>query len=204
VKTTAAYRGKHQLREEIAMNDCGNKSPDGQVKAGPTCVGDTNPDPITGAPGSHPVGTGLGASSGGLAGAAVGAVAGPVGAVVGAAVGAVAGALAGKGVAELVDPTAEDSYWRANYTTRPYYLKVGNYDYNDYGPAYRLGWESRSRFVGRPFDEFESELARDWSGAKDRSRLTWDSARHAARAAWQRASDTVERLAPGDSDRDGK
>ncbi|HEX2252893.1 MAG TPA: hypothetical protein VHQ65_06480, partial [Thermoanaerobaculia bacterium] len=35
--------------------------------------GDDNPDPITGTPGSHPVGTGVGAASGGAAGAAVGA-----------------------------------------------------------------------------------------------------------------------------------
>jgi len=56
-------------------------------------------DPITGAPGSHPVGTGVGAAAGGVAaGAAVGAVAGPVGAVVGAAIGAVVGGLAGKAI----------------------------------------------------------------------------------------------------------
>mgnify|MGYP003391712891 CR=1 FL=1 len=29
-----------------------------------------------------------------------------------AAVGAIVGGLAGKGVAEMVDPTAEDAYWR--------------------------------------------------------------------------------------------
>ena len=58
---------------------------------------DENRDPITGAPGSHPVGTGLGAAAGGMAaGAAAGTVAGPVGTAVGAAVGAVVGGLAGK------------------------------------------------------------------------------------------------------------
>ena len=41
---------------------------------------DANRDPLTGAPGSHPVGTGLGAVAGGLAaGAAAGTVVGPVG-----------------------------------------------------------------------------------------------------------------------------
>src|SRR3954463_13774531 len=81
---------------------------------------DRNPDPITGAPGSHPIGTGVGAAGAGAAGAAIGAVAGPVGAAVGAVVGAVAGGLAGKGVAEAVNPTEEDAYWRDNYSTRPY------------------------------------------------------------------------------------
>ncbi len=59
-----------------------------------------NPDPITHAPGSHPVGTGIGAVAGGAAGvagavaagAAIGSPAGPVGAVV--------RRLPGKGVAE--------------------------------------------------------------------------------------------------------
>jgi uncharacterized protein (TIGR02271 family) len=69
-------------------------------------AGSANLDPITGAPGAHPVGTGVGAAAGGIAaGAAAGSVAGPVGTVVGAAVGAVAGGLAGKGVAENIDPT---------------------------------------------------------------------------------------------------
>jgi outer membrane lipoprotein SlyB len=69
----------------------------------------TNRDPITGAPGAHPVGVGLGAAAGGIAaGAAVGTVAaGPVGTVVGAAVGAIAGGLGGKAVAEKLDPTVE-------------------------------------------------------------------------------------------------
>lgn len=83
-------------------------------------VGDLHADPISGAPGSHPVGTGVGAAAGGAAaGAAIGAIAGPVGALVGVAVGAVVGGLAGKGVAEMVEPTAEEAYWRENYVGRP-------------------------------------------------------------------------------------
>ena len=83
-------------------------------------AGSSNLDPITGEPGAHPVGTGVGAAAGGMAaGAAAGTVAGPVGTVIGAAVGAVVGGLAGKGVAESVDPTEHDAYWRENFTTRP-------------------------------------------------------------------------------------
>src|ERR1043166_752127 len=73
---------------------------------------DSNPDPITGEPGSHPIGVGVGGGSGAAAGAAVGgAVGGPIGAAVGGVVGAVAGGLAGKGVAEKIDPTVEEAYW---------------------------------------------------------------------------------------------
>src|SRR5260221_4354034 len=71
-----------------------------------------NRDPLTGAPGAHPLGTGLGAVAGGAAtGAAIGTVAGPVGTAAGIVAGAVVGGLAGKGVAEKVDPTVEDAYW---------------------------------------------------------------------------------------------
>jgi hypothetical protein len=171
---------------------------------------DTNPDPITGAPGSHPVGTGVGAVAGGAAGigaamaagAVAGSAVGPVGTAIGAAVGAVAGGLAGKAVAESVDPTVENDYWSKNYSTRPYYESGMTYD--DYGPAYQHGWESRARYHGRQFDEVEPELRTDWERGKSRSRLNWDRAKLAARDAWNRVSDKVERAVPGDSDRDGK
>lgn len=71
--------------------------------------GSPNRDPISGALGAHPIGTGVGAAAGGVAaGAAIGSVAGPVGTAVGAAAGAIVGGLAGKGVAESVDPTVND------------------------------------------------------------------------------------------------
>ena len=164
---------------------------------------DANRDPITGAPGSHPVGTGIGAAAGGIAaGAAAGTVAGPVGTIVGAVAGAVVGGLMGKGVAEMIDPTAEEAYWRENYESRPYVGSGATFD--DYGPAYRYGVDSYGRFEGRTFEEAEPELMRDWDRARGSSRLTWENAKHATRDSWQRVSDTVERAIPGDSDHDGK
>src|SRR3954452_19187752 len=77
----------------------------------------------------HPVGSGVGAAAGAATGAAVGtAVAGPVGALVGAAVGAIAGGLVGHGIAEGVNPTEEDAYWRDNYRNRPYVSADRTYD----------------------------------------------------------------------------
>ena len=162
-------------------------------------TGDTNPDPITGAPGSHPVGTGVGAAiTGAAAGVAGGALGGPVGAVAGAVVGAVAGGYAGKAVEETFDPTAEDAYWRENYHRRPYVDQGG--DYETYQPAYQYGWESRHQHVGRRFDEIERDLESGWNRARAQSNLGWDKAKLAARDAWDRA----ERAMPGDVDRDGK
>jgi uncharacterized protein YcfJ len=146
---------------------------------------DANRDPITGQPGAHPVGTGAGAASAGAAGAAIGGVVGgPIGAVVGAAIGAVTGGLAGKGVAERIDPTVEDTYWRDNYQTRPY--AKADVGYDSYQPAYKYGWESRSQHAGRKFDEVEGDLATGWDKVRGTSKLAWSDAKQATRDAWDR------------------
>lgn len=150
---------------------------------------DRNEDPITGEPGAHPVGTGVGAAMGGVAaGAAVGTVAGPVGTIVGAAVGAVIGGLTGKGVAEAIDPTEEDAYWRDNYRDRDYVEEGKSYD--DYGPAYGLGVNAFTRYPGRSFEEIDPEMSREWDSGGGSSTLGWDSARPAARDAWNRVNGT--------------
>ncbi|HEX8325368.1 MAG TPA: YsnF/AvaK domain-containing protein [Tepidisphaeraceae bacterium] len=70
---------------------------------------DRNPDPITGAPGSHPLGTGIGTGSGALTGAAMGAIGGPVGAAIGLIAGGIVGAIAGHKAGEYNDPTEDYS-----------------------------------------------------------------------------------------------
>ena len=173
---------------------------------------DDNRDPISGAPGAHPVGTGVGAVGGGATGAAigaaagpvgaaagpVGAAAGPVGAVVGAAIGAVAGGLAGKGVAEMIDPTAENAHWRDNYRSESYVNRDLSYDH--YEPAYRTGYTGYGKYAGRKFDDVENDLQRDYEQVKGKSSLAWSDAKHATKAAWHK----VERALPGDADGDGR
>lgn len=146
---------------------------------------DANRDPITGAPGAHPVGTGVGAAAGGAAaGAAIGSVAGPVGTAVGIVAGAIAGGLAGKGVAEKIDPTVEDAYWRQNYGQRRYVEKTESYD--AYQPAYRLGYESRAKYPGKRYEEVEADLQREYERSRAKDAVSWDKARYASRDAWER------------------
>lgn len=146
---------------------------------------DENRDPISGARGAHPVGTGLGAAAGGAAaGAAIGSVAGPVGTAAGIVVGAVAGGLAGKGIAEKVNPTAEADYWRENYRNEPY-VKEGR-AYDVYEGAYRTGYEGYARYGDRTWDEVKADLQRDYERNRGTSELTWDEASPATRAAWER------------------
>ncbi|MEP7155420.1 MAG: hypothetical protein ABI905_06580 [Betaproteobacteria bacterium] len=144
-----------------------------------------NRDPLTGTPGAHPLGTGAGAASAGLAGAALGmVVGGPVGSVIGAAVGAVAGGLTGKGLAETVNPTAEEIYWRETYLREPFYAEGKAYEY--YAPGFRAGWEGRVRFDGRTFAEAEGDLAADYILTKSEIDAPWSEVRLAAEAAWNR------------------
>lgn len=180
------------------------------------------PDPLGTSPDlhkdSHPVGTGVGATGGALAGAAVGSAAGPAGTLVGGVIGAVAGGLAGRGVAGMVHPEddprrgltpgqavesvldhdREDAYWREAHMAEPYYNPAHSYE--DYAPAYRMGWESRAKYEDGTFEQFEPAFRNDWDSARGRSRLGWDEAKHAVRAAWHR----IERMLPGDADRDGR
>ena len=160
---------------------------------------DANRDPITGEPGSHPVGTGVGAAGGAATGAAVGGAAGgPVGAVVGGVVGAVAGAAVGHQAGEAINPTVEDAYWKEHYRDRDYVDRAR--PYSEYQTAYRYGWESRARHPGRSYNEVERDLEQGWNEFKGESKLNWAQAKDAARDAWHR----VERALPGDADRDGR
>ena len=151
----------------------------------------THPDPITGEPGAHPVGTGVGAASAGAAGAAIGAIGGPVGIVAGAAIGAVAGGLAGKGVAESIDPTSEDGYWQANHAHQHYASHGG---YERYSGAYRTGYEGVGRHgLDKSYDEVEGDLKSSYESTRDQAGLTWEHAKHATRAAFERAREGVKK-----------
>jgi len=148
---------------------------------------DTNPDPITGQPGAHPVGVAGGGTGGAVAGAAVGAaVAGPVGALVGGAIGAVAGAAAGKGAAEVVNPTLEEQHWRS----------TAGADFEKYAPAYRYGWEAAARKenLGRRFEDIETDLGKSWSKTRGTMTNEWTDVRQRTREAFERAQ---KNMAPG-------
>jgi len=154
---------------------------------------DTNPDPITGAPGAHPGGTAAGTTAGGLAGAAAGAAIGSVvpgigtviGGIAGVVAGGLGGGLAGKAISEHFDPTAEDAYWRENHAKASYFRKEHTYD-RDYQPAYRFGWETSAKNPHASFEQAEPELSKHWESKKESSALPWEHAKDASRDAWDR------------------
>ena len=143
-------------------------------------------DPVSKEPASHPIGVGIGAASGAASGLAVGLAVGPAGAILGAAMGAVAGGIAGKVIAEGLNPSVEDTYWREHFSSRPY-VEAGK-SYDVYRPAYQFGWESRNRYRGETWETAEAKLEREWKEAHDKaSNLAWENgARSATRDAWDR------------------
>jgi hypothetical protein len=154
-------------------------------------TGPRNSDPLTDAPGAHPIETGIGATvAGAAAGLAVGAVGGPVGAVIGATVGgAVAGGLVGKGIGELIDPTTEDAWLREYFGSRP--ASRGDESPERFRDAFRHGLAASERHRGRTFDEVEPELQASWEAARGPSMPTWGEVRDAVRHAFDRGATIV-------------
>ncbi|HEX8342277.1 MAG TPA: hypothetical protein VF624_15345 [Tepidisphaeraceae bacterium] len=163
--------------------------PAGSVHASGSGEKDANRDAITGAPGSHPVGTGIGAAAAGAAGAAIGSVVPGIGTAIGGAVGAVVGAVAGgyagKAVAESINPTDEHAYWEASHKSRDYYDSSLDYD-RDYRGAYNTGIEVYNENPGRAYAESESDLRSRWNQRRGESKLDWDKASRAMRDVFER------------------
>jgi hypothetical protein len=160
-------------------------NPEKKVDLPPT--GNRNADPITDAPGSHPIETGIGAAAVGAAsGMAVGAVTGPVGAAIGAAVGAVAGGYAGKGVGEMIDPTTEDNWLRENFKSRPYVRKGETFE--TYHPAYRYGAEAEAKYGEGDFNVLEPDLQRGWNN-QEGTIMPWEKVRGAVKDSYERTAE---------------
>ena len=94
----------------------------------------------------------------------------------------------GASEAETVNARAEEAYWRERYERESYY-EAGR-TYEDYGPAYTLGWTSVALY-GTEFEAVEPELERQWERQRGQSGLTWSHAREATRAAWDRVKKGV-------------
>ena len=88
------------------------------------------------------------------------------------------------------DWTTQDSYWRSNFSSRPYATADRSYDY--YQPAYRYGTESATRYKGRNWSDVETDLRSGWDTYENRgeqhAQSTWDNVTDAVRDAWDRVT----------------
>ena len=82
-----------------------------------------------------------------------------------------------------VDAGRQDEYWRDAFRRERYYSP--QLDYEDYAPAYCVGYAGFAQYGGT-FEEAERSLAANWERIKGGSRLRFEDARLAMRAAWDR------------------
>lgn len=85
----------------------------------------------------------------------------------------------------LDEALAHDTYW-ARAHARENYFRAG-LDYEDYAPAYCVGYIGHVQYGGE-FEEAEKSLLANWLRIKGGSRLELDEARMAMRAAWERCA----------------
>lgn len=94
-------------------------------------------------------------------------------------------------------PGSELAYWRGAFDSEPYFEPGRSFE--DYGPAYELGWIGWHTYGGE-FETADRVLANDWLVQKGVSGLTWEQARLACRAAWQRAHNANGYASDGSAD----
>ena len=84
-----------------------------------------------------------------------------------------------------VRPDLEDAYWQGVYRAQPHYRAGSSYD--DYAPAYCVGYIGFAQYGGR-YEDAEKSLIANWVRIKGDSRLDIDAAMQAIRAAWDHAA----------------
>lgn len=85
-----------------------------------------------------------------------------------------------------VSARMEDLYWAGSYWKESYFR--ADYDYEDYAPAFCVGYSGCAQYGGR-FEDSEASLSANFLRIKGDSRLTWEEARAAIRAGWERVED---------------
>ena len=101
-----------------------------------------------------------------------------------------------------VRPEVEDAYWQSVYWAQPYFRAGASYD--DYAPAYCVGYIGFAQYGGR-YEDAEKSLIANWVRIKGASPLAIEDAMQAIRAAWEHAAlgpveidEEAEELAPAE------
>ncbi|HUR90373.1 MAG TPA: hypothetical protein VMZ74_14905 [Ramlibacter sp.] len=91
-----------------------------------------------------------------------------------------------------VDAAREDAYWQQAFRRERYFSS--HLDYEDYAPAYCVGYTGFAQYGGE-FEDAEKSLYANWERIKGDSRLSYEHAHLAMRAAWERMSVPAAALA---------
>jgi hypothetical protein len=88
-----------------------------------------------------------------------------------------------EGATRLARLCRQDEYWQRSFP-RERYRRPG-FDYEDYAPAYCVGYAGQAQYGGR-FEDAQRSLCANWERIKGDSRLALADAMPAMRAAWDR------------------
>lgn len=96
-------------------------------------------------------------------------------------------------VLSRADAEGEDAHW-AHAHRRESYFKPA-FDYEDYAPAYCVGYIGHAQYGGH-FEEALKSLSANWERIKGDSRLPLEEALLAMRAAWDRMARGRQPVSP--------
>ena len=86
-------------------------------------------------------------------------------------------------VLRLYSAQLEDLYWSRHFWKQAYFRP--DYDYEDYAPAFCVGFTGCAQYGGH-FEDAENSLCSNFLRIRGESRLTWKEAREPVRSAWDR------------------
>jgi hypothetical protein len=90
----------------------------------------------------------------------------------------------GSYVAAGSDWSADEKFWRSNYSSRPYASDDRGFEY--FRSAYRYGHDAAKRLGARRWSDAEIEVRRGWEKFEGRGERAWDQIKDAVRDAWDR------------------
>jgi hypothetical protein len=89
------------------------------------------------------------------------------------------------------DWSKDESFWRDNYKTRPYFDESRSFE--EYRPAYKYGYDSANRIGRRPWNEAEPDLRSGWDRYEGRGQSTWEEVKESVKDAWDRITGEDDR-----------
>lgn len=89
----------------------------------------------------------------------------------------------------------EDAYWHAAFMHEPYYVAGRGYD--QYRPAYAMGWQAAFGESAASFELIEEVLEHRWEAYDTSSLLDWSEVRDAVHGAWLRGRERQLHSDPG-------
>lgn len=92
----------------------------------------------------------------------------------------------------------EDRYWRAHFSMQSHYVAGRGYD--QYQPAYQLGWSTALQSPNANFEDVAPLLEAQWMAHRATSLLPWREVHSAIRASWLHAQAHMQDAQPSSAE----